>query len=84
MLQDGGEQEAVTEPAPGNGVEMAQDCKHPGATPTTLGWDALQVKGILLRTIPLFVLGKEVFPITSVSTAVTVCALVPLEVTKVV
>ena len=29
-------------------------------------------------------LGKEVFPITSVSTAVTVCALVPLEVTKVV
>src|ERR1700737_4709192 len=83
MLQGGGEQEAVTEPEPGEGVERVQDCRHPPPAAMTAGWDALQVKGILPRTTPLFVFGKELLPITSVRTAVAVWA-VPLEVTKVV
>ncbi len=86
MLQVGGEQEAVMDPEPGNGVLSVQDCRHPAApAPTTLGWDALHVKGTLLRTIPLFVFGREVLPIISVRTAVAVCELVVEEdVTKVV
>ena len=84
MLQVGGEQDAVTDPAPGEGVERAQVCRHAAAVPTTPGCEALQVKGTLLRMIPLFVLGKDVLPITSVSTAVAVCEVAPLELTKVV
>src|ERR1035437_3365529 len=83
MLQVGGEQEAVTDPDPGKGVESAQDSKNPAPAANTPGWDALQVRGILLRTIPPLVLGKELFPITSVRTAVAFCE-VPLVVTKVV
>src|SRR5271166_885822 len=83
MLQLGGEQEAVTDPDPGNGVEREQLCRHPEALANTPGRDALQVREILLSTIPPLTLGKEVCPITSVSTAVTVCEL-PFAVTKVV
>src|ERR1019366_7997752 len=84
MLQFGGEQEAVTDPEPANGVERAQDCRHPAAVPITAGWGALQGKGIFFRMIPLFLLGKELFPITSVRTAVAFCEVIPLEVTKLV
>jgi len=52
-LQVGGVHEAVTEPEPAKGAESAQDCVHPAAAFNTAGWEALQVKGILLRTIPL-------------------------------
>ena len=82
-LQVGGEQEAVTDPEPADGVDREQDCKHPPPVAITAGCDALQVKGILLRTTPLLVFGKELLPMMSVRTAVTVWA-VPLEVTKVV
>src|SRR5438552_12686284 len=83
MLQVGGEQEAVTDPPPGSGVESEQDCWHPALTFRTPGCEALQVKGILLRTMPPVVLGRELFPMMSVTTAVAFCA-VPFEVTKVV
>ena len=85
MLQVGGEQEAVTEPEPANGVESPQDCRHPLAGCTTAGCDALQVNGILVRMSPLLVLGKELIPMMSVRTAVAVCVAVDeLEVRKVV
>src|SRR5216684_9221882 len=83
MLQVGGEQAAVTVPEPGDGVERAQDSWHPVATDNTPGCDALQTRGILLRTMPPFVLGRELLPITSVRTAVAVSE-APLEATKVV
>ena len=82
-MQVGGEQEAVTDPDPGNGVERVQLCRHPDAEANTPGCEALQVREILLRTIPPLTLGNEVCPITSVSTAVTACVL-PFAVTKVV
>jgi hypothetical protein len=83
-LQVGGVHEAVTDPEPAKGAESVQDCVHPEAAFNTPGWEALQVKGILLRTTPLKVLGKELFPITSVRTAVAFTEVVPLEATKVV
>lgn len=83
MLQVGGEQEAVTDPDPGAGVVMAQDSEHPPGADNTPGWDEAHVRGILLRTIPPLVFGKEVFAMTSVRTALTVCP-VPLAVTNVV
>src|SRR5208283_3631180 len=83
ILQVGGEQEAVTDPAPGNGVLMAQDSVQPVASCTTAGWDAVQVRGILLRVTVVPESSKELFPITSVKIAFAVCA-VPLEVTKLV
>ena len=83
-LQVGGVHEAVTEPEPAKGAERAQDCVHPEEAFNTPGWEALQVKGILLRTIPLKVLGKELLPITSVRTAVAFTEVVPLFATKVV
>ena len=82
-LQVGGVHEAVTEPEPANGVESAQDSKHPEGAFNTAGWEALHVKGILLSTTPLKVFGKEVLPITSVTTAVAF-TVAPLEPTKVV
>src|SRR5271169_1331750 len=83
MLQLGGEQDAVTDPDPGNGVERTQEFVHPVPVDNTPGWDALQVNGIALRTTAPFVLGNELLPITSVRTAVAFCE-VPLEVTNVV
>jgi hypothetical protein len=82
-LQEGGEQDAVTDPEPGSGVERLQEFVHPGDADNTPGWEAVHVKGMALRMIDPFVLGKELFPITSVMTAVALCE-VPLEVTKVV
>src|ERR1700686_713849 len=82
-LQLGGEHDAVTDPEPGDGVEIEQDCRHVPAGVTTPGWLALQVKGIFVSTTPLFVLGREVLPMMSVTTAVAFCD-VPLEVEKVV
>jgi len=81
MLQVGGEQEAVTDPAPGDRVETAQDSMHPAPAAMTPGCDEVQVRGTLLRTIPLFVLGRELFPIASVIVAMTVSA-VPLVTAK--
>ena len=83
MLQLGGEQDAVTEPEPGDGGVSVQDCVHAEAAGITWGCDAVQVSGILLSTTPPLVFNNDVFPITSVKTAVTVCA-VPLAVTKLV
>src|SRR5271169_2254611 len=83
MLQVGGEQEAVTDPAPAEGVPTAQDSVQPVASCTTEGWVAVQVKGILLSVTCVPESSKELFPMTSVRTALAVCA-VPLEVTKLV
>src|SRR5450631_523970 len=80
-LQVGGEQEAVTVPEPAKGVEMAQDSRHPAGAVRTAGWDEVQVRGILLRTSWPLVLGKELKPIKSIRTAVTVCD-VPLLMAK--
>src|SRR5215467_14911158 len=66
-LQVGGLQEAVMEPPPGNAVAAVQDCVHPEPAFTTVGSDAVHVRGILLRVVPLELLGREVFPITSVT-----------------
>jgi hypothetical protein len=82
-LQLGGEQDAVTEPEPGDGVESVQDCKHVLVGVTTPGLLPLQVKGIFVSTTPLFVLGRDMLPMMSVTTAVAFCD-VPLEVAKLV
>jgi len=84
MLQVGGEQEAVTDPAPGSGVLRAQDSMQPVASATTDGWDALQTRGILLSVTRVPESSKELFPITSVRIAFAVSAGPPLEVTKLV
>jgi hypothetical protein len=83
ILQVGGEQEAVTEPDPGDGVERTQLWMHPVAVANTPGCEALQVRGILLSTIRPLTLGREVYPIKSVRIAVTVSVL-PFPVTNVV
>ena len=83
ILQPGGEQEAVTDPAPGKGVVIVQDCRQEEAALSTAGWDEVQVNGILLRTMSLLLFGRELFPITSVRIAVAVCEL-PFAATKVV
>jgi hypothetical protein len=83
ILQVGGEQDAVIEAEPGTGVLTAQDSRHPEPGATTVGWEEVQVNGILLSTMPLLVLDKELFPITSVRKAVTVWE-VPLLVAKLV
>ena len=72
MLQVGGEQEAVTDPAPDEGVESTQDSRQVPLTFNTVGWDAVQVRGILLRTTSPLVLGKEDLPMMSVMVAKTV------------
>ena len=78
MLQVGGEQEAVTDPGiRASGVVEPQDSRHPLGAAKTPGWDAVQVRGILLRTMPPLVFGKEVFPMTSVKTAVTAVTMYP-------
>ena len=82
-LQLGGEQDAVTDPEPGDGVEIVQDCRHVPVGVTTPGSVPVQVKGILVSTTPLFVFGREVLPMMSVTTAVALCE-VPLEVAKLV
>jgi hypothetical protein len=81
MLQIGGEQDAVTEPAPGSGVETVQDSWQPVPTETEAGCDADQVRGILLRTLPFPTFCREVFPSTSVTVATRVSE-VPLETEK--
>jgi len=72
MLQVGGEQEAVTDPAPGDEGVAVQDRVHPVLTGTTAGCEEVQVRGILLRTIPLPLLSRELLPITSVTVAMIV------------
>ena len=69
MLQVGGEQEAVTDPAPGEGVESTQDSRQVPLAFNTAGWDADQVRGILPRTTSPLVLGNELFPMMSVMVA---------------
>src|SRR5258708_3662993 len=71
-LQVGGEQEAVTDPDPDDGVERPHDSWHPLGADNTPGCEALQVRGMLVRTIPPLVFGKEEFPMTSVTTALAV------------
>src|SRR5579864_593869 len=78
MLQVGGVQEAVTEPAPAEGVAMEH--VEPGAQPaaalpatTEAGWEELHVKGALGTTQPWM----------STAVADTVCP-VPLFVEKLV
>src|ERR1039458_213495 len=66
---EGWEQDALTAPDPGNEVVRVQDCRHPELAPTTTGCDAVQVREILLRTMPPLVLGKELLPMMSVMVA---------------
>ena len=82
-LQVGGEQAAVTVPAPGDEVETAQDSEQLLPVGKTPGCEEVQVRGTLPRITAPLVLGRELFPITSVRVAITVCG-VPLAVTKVV
>ncbi len=83
MLQVGGEQEAVTDPAPAEGVEAVHESVQPVPREIAAGCDALQVSGILLNVTPLVVFARELLPITSVTVAITVCE-VPLETAKLV
>jgi hypothetical protein len=72
-LQIGGEHEAVTVAEPGVDRDRAQDCAHPVAgTAIDPGCDEVQLRGILLRTIPPSVLGRELMPMMSVTVAITV------------
>jgi hypothetical protein len=71
-LQDGGEQEALTAPEPGDGVVTVQDSRHEVLALTAAGCDAVQVRGILESTIPPLVLGRELLPMMSVRVAKTV------------
>src|ERR1700683_4902309 len=82
MLQVGGVQDAVIEPLPTDGVVIVQDSVQPLLVAMTAGCDEVQVSGILFRTTPFAVLGRELFPITSVRVATTVSE-VPLAETKV-
>src|SRR5260370_25652810 len=66
MLQVGGEQEAVTEPEPGKGVESTQDCRHPAGAPTTAGCGELPVEGGFVRRNSLFRFGEEMFSLPDV------------------
>src|SRR5262249_24706225 len=59
-----------------------QDWVHPVPTLTTPGCEEVQLRGILLRTTPPWLLGKELAPITSLRVAMTVCALPPLAAAK--
>ena len=79
----GGEHDAVIDADPGSGVVTAQLSVHPVGTPTTAGWDEIQVSGVLLRRASVSDPASDVFPITSVTTAVSVWA-VPLLATKLV
>ena len=83
ILQVGGEQDVVTVPAPTEGVETPQVIVQFAAVEITSGEDAVQVRGILLRTGPPFVFGREVMPAISVRMAVAFCE-VPFDATKVV
>ncbi len=73
MLHVGGEHEAVTVAVPTDGADKPQACVHPPVVPMTCGCDDVHVRGILLSTIPLSVLGKELFPMMSTTVAITVC-----------
>src|SRR5580700_576823 len=72
-LQVGGEHEAVTLAEPGVDRDRVQDWVHPEAdTPMDPGCDEVQLRGILLSTIPPSVLGRELMPMMSVTVAMTV------------
>ncbi len=73
MLHVGGEHEAVIVAVPTDGADKPQDWVHPVVVPMTCGCDDVQVSGILLSTIPLSVLGRELFPMMSITVAITVC-----------
>src|ERR1041385_1547882 len=81
ILQVGGEQEAVMVPAPAETVVSPQLSVQDEATFNTVGCEAVQVNGILVRTTPPFVFGKVLLPITSVIVATAVCG-VPFDTTK--
>src|SRR5579864_2514283 len=84
-LQVGGEHEAVTVAEPGVDSDRVQDSVHPVAgTPIAPCCDEVHVRGILLRTIPPSVLGRELTSMMSVRVAITVCAPDPLGTANVV
>jgi len=83
ILQVGGVQEAVTEPAPGPGVLIEQLSPVHAEAATARGSEALQVSGILLKTGAPVLFSNELFPSTSVTIAVVGCA-VPLLAVKLV
>ena len=75
----------MTVAVPGDGSERAHDCVQLAAVLITDDCEEVHVRGILLRTIALSVLGKELLPMMSMRVATTVCpADVPLAVAKVV
>jgi hypothetical protein len=77
ILHVGGEQDAVMAAAPGDVIVRPQDWVHPLAVAMAPGFDEVQVKGIFVRTTAPFVFGNELFPMTSVTVAIAVCALPP-------
>ena len=72
VLQVGGEQAAVTVADPGREGLIVHDSVQLVPTDSTLGLEELQTKGILPRIIPPLVLGRELFPMTSVIVATMV------------
>jgi hypothetical protein len=72
MLQVGGEQDAVTVPAPGDALLSSHVFVQLEETFSTLGREAVQVNGIFESTMPPLVFGRLLLPITSVIVATTV------------
>src|ERR1700722_579866 len=81
MLQVGGEHDAVTAPAPGEGVDSEQLSMQDVLAATTPGWLDDQVRGMLLSCGLPVVLGRLTVPMTSVNVATTFCG-VPLVMEK--
>ena len=76
-LQVGGEHDAVIVAAPGDRMDRVQDCVHDEPDAIAPGLEDVQVSGIFVRTMPPFVLGNELLPITSVTVAMAVCTVAP-------
>ena len=85
ILQLGGVHDAVIVAEPADEVVNAQDNVQLVPVPITGEWEEVQVRGVLLRTIPPSVFGRELLPMMSTTVANTVCAdVVPLAAENVV
>lgn len=62
----------MTVAVPGDGTERAHDWVQLAAVLITAGCEEVHVRGILLRTIALSVLGRELLPMTSMRVATAV------------
>ena len=79
-LQVGGEHEAVIVAAPGDKMDRLQVCVHDEPGAIAPGLEDVQVSGIFVSTMPPFVFGNELLPITSVTVATAVCEVAPLSI----